>query len=383
MRDVNKIIKIKFNGRKFLIKYAVLLACLIAVECCAVPDRPLDFPFDHGPHFDSMVEWWYFTGETQTEEGKTLGFEFTIFKQWIPGLNDYAYLGHLAVSDPEISEHFFTEVPTLPPVSDIEEGKTEIKINKFSYAFSESEGFTIEAEAGNLSVDLSLVPTRDVLPHGENGIIVMGDGINSYYYSFTNLSTDGTISVNGSEYDISSGRTWMDHQWGNYSLFGMIWDWFSLRLEDGGALMLFQFRDIFDNVVRSGWTYRSGTGSVEHGEEFSVQATRFYEDEDATYPIDWIVEVPGIDANFLITPLFDEQSFYDVMTPRYWEGLCSVEGTVSDEVVNGSAYVELTGYEDNKTRTYLSTSYSPFGQRFKTYQIVGQSRQVFPQVKNR
>ena len=237
-------------------------------------------------------------------------------------------------------------MPTFSPVPGSEAGKTEIIINNFSYSFSESEGITLQAEAGNLTVNLLLTPAMDVLPHGRDGIIDMGDGRNSYYYSFTNLMTEGYISVNGLEYVVSSGRTWMDHQWGNYTLFGMIWDWFSLRLEDGSAFMLFQFRNVLDTVKRTNWTYRTGGSSVTYGDEFSVQATRVYEDVKgkSTYPIDWIVEVPAIDASFLVTPLFDEQSLYEVMTPRYWEGLCSVEGSIKGEKIKGSAYVELTGY---------------------------------------
>lgn len=330
------------------LNYIILLIIVLTVTSCSELERQLDFPFDHGPHFDSLFEWWYFTGETLTSEGETIGFEFTIFKVGTVGLNNFIYVGHLAITRPETSEHFFTEVITLPPVSGIDEGKTEIKINNFSFAFSESKGFTIMADTGNLSVNLSLTPTMDVLPHGEDGIIDMGDEINSYYYSFTNLQTNGDLSGNGLEYLVSSGRTWMDHQWGNYNLFGMIWDWFSIRLDDGSAMMLFQFRDIFDNVVGSNWTYRSDNGAVKYGNDFSVIATRTYEDEkgNATYPIDWIVDVPEIDASFLVRPLFDEQSLYNVITPFYWEGLCSVEGTMSDEVEIGSAYVELTGYRN-------------------------------------
>jgi predicted secreted hydrolase len=337
--------------RKYMIRIAVLIAFSCAMYCCNGPERPLDFPFDHGPHFDSIFEWWYFTGEALTTEGKTLGFQFTIFKMWHYGLSDFIYLGHLAISDPETSEHFFDEVAAFSPASGIEEGKTEIEIKKFYYAFSESEGFTLKAETDNLLVDLSLSLTMAALPHGEDGIIVMGDGINAYYYSFTNLSTRGSISVNGFEYTVSSGRTWMDHQWGNYTIFGMAWDWFSLRLDDGGALMLFQFRDVFDNEVRSHWTYRSSSGSILSGKDFSIQAARTYEDkiERSIYPIDWIVDVPAIDAMFLVRPLFDAQCLYRVLTPDYWEGLCSVEGTMSGEIVSGSAYVELTGYEQIKT----------------------------------
>ena len=326
----------------------ILVILLLILNCCSELERPLDFPYDHGPHFDSTFEWWYFTGKILTIEGETFGFEFTIFKVWTFNLKGFAYLGHLAISNPEASEHFFAEVETPPPVAGIEEGITEIKINNFSYTFSESEGFAIEAEAENLSVNLSHTPTMDVLPHGQDGIIVMGDGRNSYYYSFTNLQTVGSISVNGLEYFVSSGRTWMDHQWGNYTRLGMFWDWFSLRLDNSGALMLFQFRDIFDNVVRSNWTYRSATGEVQYGKDFTAQATRTYEDVNGkcTYPVDWTVDVPEIDASFKVSPLFDEQFLYDVKTPYYWEGMCSVEGTISSETMVGMAYVELTGYKN-------------------------------------
>jgi predicted secreted hydrolase len=98
--------------------------------------------------------------------------------------------------------------------------------------------------------------------------------------------------------------------------------------------------------VRSSWTYRSSSGSLLYGKDFSIQAARTYVDtiEKSTYPIDWIVDVPEMDAMFLVKPLFDAQCLYLVRTPDYWEGLCSVEGTMNGETVNGSAYVELTGY---------------------------------------
>ena len=336
------------NRKNLQIKFAFLTTFLFAVYGCGELERPLEFPFDHGPHFNTINEWWYFTGEVLAVEGKTLGFEFTIFKRWVGGLDGFAYLGHLAVSDLDVSKHYFAETMTAPSVSGIEEGKTEIVISNFSYIFSETEGFIINAEAESLSIDLTLIPSMDVLPHGQDGIIVMGDGRNSFYYSFANLMTAGKISVNGVEYIVSSGRTWMDHQWGNFTWFGLFWDWFSLRLDDGGALMLFQFRNILDHVVESNWTYRSASGLVKYGEEFSVQANRIYKDENGNcdYPIDWIVQIPDIHAEFVVSPLFDEQVLYDVWTPNYWEGLCSVKGMIGGDLVMGSAYVELTGYEN-------------------------------------
>jgi predicted secreted hydrolase len=329
------------------IKVVLVIGCLLFLYSCDIAKRPLDFPFDHGPHFNAANEWWYFTGKVQTAEGKSLGFEFTIFKRPRPVANNFAFLGHLAVSDPETSQHIFAEVVTSPPVSGIEEGKPEITVNNFFYKFSETEGIKLKADTETISLDLALSPALSVLPHGEDGIIAMGDGRSSYYYSFTNLATTGTISVNDVQYTISSGRSWMDHQWGNFTVFGMRWNWFSLRFEDGGALMLFQFSTISDRVVRTTWSCQSPDGAATYGEEFSAQANRLYIEKEghSSYPVDWEIEVPELNAAFQVHPLFDEQSLYDVMTPDYWEGLCAFEGTLGGKPVTGSAYVELTGYE--------------------------------------
>jgi predicted secreted hydrolase len=326
---------------------AALFVFLAFCAGCDIEKRPLQFPFDHGPHFNAVNEWWYFTGDVKTAQGKTLGFEFTIFKRLISAEKGFAFLGHLAVSDPDTKQHAFVEKTTSPPVTGIEEGKTEITIKEFSYRFSESSGILLKAETEHLALDLTLSPVLDVLPHGEDGLITMGDGRHSYYYSFTNLATTGTLSVNGTDYTISGGRTWMDHQWGNYTILGMKWDWFSLRLDDGGSLMLFQFRDILDSPTLKNWSFQSASGEVLYGGDFSAQAARRYTEEQgrSIYPVDWTIAVPELDAEFQVSPLFDAQSLHDVMTPDYWEGLCSVAGTMAGKEVTGSAYVELTGYE--------------------------------------
>jgi predicted secreted hydrolase len=327
---------------------ALLICCTLCLCACDIEKRPLQFPFDHGPHCNAVNEWWYFTGEVQTARGKTLGFEFTIFKRLTSLPDTFSFLGHLALSDPESSEHRFVEKATRGPVAGIEEGKTEIIVESFSYQFAETSGFHITADTENFSLDFVLAPQSALLPHGEDGIITMGDGRSSYYYSFTNLSTTGMLTANNTEYNIISGRTWMDHQWGNYTILGMKWDWFSLRLDDGSSLMLFQFRDLFDKPTIKNWTYQAATGSVTCGSDFSLQAARLYQEQQghSVYPLDWTIALPGLDAVFTVTPLFDEQSLYDVMTPDYWEGLCSVAGTMAGREVNGAAYVELTGYEN-------------------------------------
>ena len=331
------------KGRIVLASFMAIV--LLAATGCKGPEE-LQFPADHGPHFDSRNEWWYFTGTAADDNGTTLGFECTIFKRQVLGAKEFGYLGHVAVSDPETQGYAYKETLTRPPVAGISQGIPRISINDFSYDFSDNRTIFISASSDNASLKLALAPHEDVLLHGGDGAIAMGDGLRSYYYSFTNLGTSGAISFKGRDYTITSGRTWMDHQWGNFTAFGVIWDWFSLRLDGGGALMLFHFRDIFGRTVRTNWTCRSALGDVTYGDLFQVEAHRTYEDATGacTFPLDWSISIPDLNAEFTVQPLFDSQIFFSAMTPDYWEGLCSVTGSINGAAATGLAYVELSGY---------------------------------------
>src|SRR3990172_2274974 len=79
--------------------------------------RVLRFPEDFGAHPDFRTEWWYYTGNLSTPEGRPFGFELTVFRvgllppsvelpsdsQWY---NHSLYFAHFAVSD-IASEQFY------------------------------------------------------------------------------------------------------------------------------------------------------------------------------------------------------------------------------------------------------------------------------------
>src|SRR5258706_14031583 len=47
----------------------------------AFTPREFVFPKDHGAHPEFQTEWWYFTGNLASAEGRHFGFEFTIFRR--------------------------------------------------------------------------------------------------------------------------------------------------------------------------------------------------------------------------------------------------------------------------------------------------------------
>ncbi len=337
----------------------ILVGVLVFASCS--PERgymgkaynePVYDPGDqglHGFHYN-RAEWLYFTGIIETSDGKKLGYEVTIFQTSYTErfTGKFVYAGHVAVSDPAIPGHFKKEIISLPATAwPVQLGTPEVTINGVSYS-AEGSGFKISVDSDEIKLDLDLGISGPILPHGEDGLVTMGDGKQSGYYSYTDLTTTGTIYYNGAEHNVVSGRTWMDHQWGNFWLDGMHWDWFSVRLDGGGELMLFHFRGAGQETVRASWTYRDAAGQVRYGTDCTVSSRRTWRDDKgkATYPLDWTLTIPELGASLDVATVFDEQRFYDAITPSYWEGWCTATGTIGGKSAGGETYVELTFYND-------------------------------------
>src|SRR3989304_4987611 len=50
----------------------------------ALEPRELRFPQDHGPHLEYQTEWWYYTGNLQTADGRHFGFQRTFLRRGLP-----------------------------------------------------------------------------------------------------------------------------------------------------------------------------------------------------------------------------------------------------------------------------------------------------------
>jgi predicted secreted hydrolase len=46
----------------------------------AIGQRAFVFPQDHGPHAEFKTEWWYYTGNLETERARKFGFQLTFFR---------------------------------------------------------------------------------------------------------------------------------------------------------------------------------------------------------------------------------------------------------------------------------------------------------------
>jgi predicted secreted hydrolase len=73
----------------------------------ATPDRAIALPADHVSHPDYKIEWWYYTGNLDTREGRRFGYQLTFFRVGVnrtpPNASRWAvrdlHMAHFAVSD--------------------------------------------------------------------------------------------------------------------------------------------------------------------------------------------------------------------------------------------------------------------------------------------
>jgi predicted secreted hydrolase len=47
----------------------------------AQPGRSFSFPLDHGPHDEYQTEWWYYTGNLSSADGRKFGYQLTFFRR--------------------------------------------------------------------------------------------------------------------------------------------------------------------------------------------------------------------------------------------------------------------------------------------------------------
>ncbi|MBI5307158.1 MAG: carotenoid 1,2-hydratase, partial [Planctomycetes bacterium] len=84
----------------------------------AIEPREFKFPEDHGAHFDFQTEWWYYTGNLQTDKGEHIGYQLTFFRRGLTAgtptrdsafAANQVYFAHFAITDVNGDKHSFAE----------------------------------------------------------------------------------------------------------------------------------------------------------------------------------------------------------------------------------------------------------------------------------
>jgi predicted secreted hydrolase len=322
------------------------------------PGRSLKFPEDFFYRKDFRLQWWYFTGHLADAGGREFGYELTFFVAGVQkrnyrskfGVNNI-YITHFAVSDIEAKKFYFSDKSDSGAFDFAGAAENRLKVWVGGDVLEGSTArMHITASDGEKAIDLILTPAKPLVLQGDRGYSrKSGESplMASYYFSYTDLKTEGRLSIGERRYAVT-GRSWFDREMTSRGLGREEagWDWFSIQIDGDREIMLYLIRKTGGTISR----YSSGTlvypdGSYRHlsVNDFSVTVLDHYKSEKtgARYPSRWEVSVPSESLTLKITPLIRDQEFTAASSTGnyYWEGDCSVAGTAQ-----GRAYVEMTGY---------------------------------------
>ena len=318
------------------------------------------------------IQWWYLTGHLFDDSGREFGYELTFFVFGIQKRHyrsqfgvDNIYVSHFAISAPEQKTFYFTDTADAGAFglagasgnllniwvdNDSLQGSPRRMHIRASGNTGSPESRTAFRGANNMALNLVLSPEKPLVLNGEHGYSrksTLSPYQASFYFSYTRLKTEGTLTLDGTAFPVR-GQSWFDREISSQGLAAKQqgWDWFSIQLRDRREIMLYLLRDrdgSIDPFSSGTFVYSDGRYRHLQKDDFNVSVLNYYRSKKtgARYPAQWEIRIPSEQVALKITPLMEDQECIATTTTgnRYWEGTCRVQGTAE-----GRAYVELTGY---------------------------------------
>lgn len=212
---------------------------------------------------------------------------------------------------------------------------------------------TLKLQAGAEGVDVSLIPTGQVLYNGTTGLLHMGTN-DSYQFSFPNMVISGTFTFEGKSYEIRNATAWFDRQWGfNLSktesvgkapgMFQQSWLWLGMTLNENNSeaislwdVYLAEGRHTFATIVR------------ENGFQYNTLAEVTYEDiwksekSGNSYPRIANIRVPEEKLELKLVSMVNDPEFVrEKMGLCGCQNLCAVTGSHRGKPISRDVVLEL------------------------------------------
>ncbi|MBV8377084.1 MAG: carotenoid 1,2-hydratase [Verrucomicrobia bacterium] len=329
----------------------------------ALPGYQITLPQDHFPHYQFRTEWWYFTGNVSTADGRPFGYQLTFFRHGYrpPGveppvtsrfvMNEVKF-AHFAVTDISAGKFHFDGRVSRGAFGEagFADGNRLAWIDNWELGYN-NNNFNLMAAAQDYAIELELMPERPAVRQGADGLSqkAAGEGHASYYYSITRLKTSGTIKIGSASYKVE-GSSWFDREWATNQLTPEQsgWNWFAIQLSDGSDLMLYQMRlknGGIDSHSDGKWIAPDGASSGLSADDFHLVPEKYWTSpaNKASYPVEWKLTIPKLSLDLQISPALENQELN--LSVVYWEGSVRFKGRRAGKAVDGVGYMELTGYQ--------------------------------------
>jgi predicted secreted hydrolase len=300
----------------------------------------IQLPKDDAPH-NTPMEWWYYNGHLKTASGKKYSFHYTVFL--VNGLIPHN-VSHVSLADHQLQKNYTTEKRTAGGGSD-SVGQGKFLFNHSGWLMSGVNGTDqLKANSDQFAFDLKLETSQPPILHGNNGIINMKNAGDSFYYSRSRLNVSGTLKIHGNTEKVT-GTAWFDHQWGDLRITSITWNWFSLMLDNGTDIMIYQFYDnTGKQLLNTGTLTKDGITEVlpDTGIHLSPLETWTSKISGLVYPVRWRLELPSKHINLTTRAIVNNSEFDARLTTYniYWEGAVNVTGSQT-----GQGFVEMNQFK--------------------------------------
>jgi predicted secreted hydrolase len=279
-------------------------------------------------HDDASKEWWYLNAHLLDQYNKRYTLMMAMLKdnKFYGILSDIEYNTAVAIAMPQVAvshepNHrlFKTGPATIT--------QPDPNLLCYDFVFSKPQ----------LDLDLRLCANKAPMAVGGTGLIEMGEGGVSRYYSLTNMSVSGSGRLMDRKAKFR-GRGWIDRQWGNWNddHFDR-WDWFSINLMNQTEILLFRFWKNGQVVHQFGDVHLS-SGVTTHHVNFKIDTTASWISPKTHVKWDtgWVITLPEFAARFEINADFDNHEVADVL----WEGGVKVTGRWQGSDARGRGFYE-------------------------------------------
>lgn len=314
-----------------------------------VPGKTWQFPQDHLSHPAFKTEWWYLTANLTSPEGKTFGVQWTLFRfasrrtSEVGWHSPQMYMAHAVVTGEKQLWHAERFARGGIGQAGVAGDPFRAWLDNWSWRSESSHPFPgmLTFADENMVATLKVENQGELIFQGENGYSRKHptEDIASYYYSAPFLQLSGTLVLDGQPYQVS-GPGWLDREWSSEGLAQsqLGWDWFSLHLDDGSALMLYQIREK-DSVPYyfGSRSWPDGRAVMLSPDDIRMTPIANARHEGKLYPVQWQVAVPSQNIQLKVDVVRKEQWLPFIFS--YWEGPVWVSGSHT-----GQGFMELTGY---------------------------------------
>lgn len=321
------------------------------------PGRALSFPEDHLAHPEFRIEWWYLTANLTDDQGQDYGLHWTLFRQSLrpdgPSegwTSNQAWMAHASITTPD--GHDYEERFARGGIGQAGVSKTgepfSAWLDDWQWQGSGPAPLpaTLDFSIGEQRMQLQLEASTPWVLQGDQGFSQKSaTGQASYYYSQPHIDVVANYTKASGDVLALAGVGWMDREWSSQPLAPdqQGWDWFSLHLDDGHALMVYRLRrDDGDHDLSGSWVTPEGASTSLTADQIIIQSQAettlsLSNTESVTLPLHWSIQLPEFDLSWEVAPIYPNQ-WLNIQFP-YWEGPVRVRGSTG-----GVGYMELTGY---------------------------------------